>query len=59
MFYFPWRYFSRANGEPHHSGFKFQIVALSLLCAMLLAGLLFVDTLLNVVLVLFPDILVL
>jgi hypothetical protein len=28
--FFPWNFSSRANGEPHHSGFKSQIVALSL-----------------------------
>jgi hypothetical protein len=29
-FSFPWYLFSLANGEPHHSGFKSQIVALPL-----------------------------
>jgi len=33
-FPFPWYLFSWTSGTPHHSGFKFQTVALSLLCAM-------------------------
>jgi hypothetical protein len=37
-FPFP-RYFSWTNGAPHHSSFKFQTVALCLLCAMSLVQL--------------------
>jgi hypothetical protein len=33
-FYFPWYFSSWASGEPHHSGFKSQIVTLSLWCVM-------------------------
>jgi hypothetical protein len=43
------------SGAFRHSGFKFQIVALSLLCAMSLVQLFsFVETLLNAFFVLFP-----
>jgi hypothetical protein len=51
-------YFSWASGEPHHSGFKSQTVALSLWCVMFLVWQFFVGNLLSVVLVLFPDIFV-
>jgi hypothetical protein len=30
VFFFPWYFSSWASGEPHHSGFKSQLVALSL-----------------------------
>jgi hypothetical protein len=56
---FPWYFFSWANGEPQHSGFKSQIVALSLWSAMFLVRLFYVENLLNVVLVLFPLLLLL
>jgi hypothetical protein len=45
---FPW-YFSWANGEPHHSGFKSQIVALSKWRVMFLVPRFFVQNVLNVV----------
>jgi hypothetical protein len=51
-FPFPW-YFSSTSGTPHHLGFKFQFVALSLLCAMSLVQLFVVRNVLNVILVLF------
>jgi hypothetical protein len=35
-FSFPWYFSSWTNGEPHHSGFKSQIVALSFWCEMFL-----------------------
>jgi hypothetical protein len=36
VFFLPWYFSSWANGEPHHSGFKSQLVALSLWCVMFL-----------------------
>jgi hypothetical protein len=36
-FHFTWYFFSWASGEPHHSGFKSQTVALSLWCVTFLA----------------------
>jgi len=54
-FFFPWYFSSWTNGAPHHSGFNFQIVALSILCAMSLVQLSFVHNLLNALLVLFTD----
>jgi hypothetical protein len=41
-FHFPWYVPSSANGEPHHSGLKSQIVALSLWCVMFLVLLLLI-----------------
>jgi hypothetical protein len=54
-FSFPWYFYfcSWATGEPHHSGFKPQIVALSLWCVMFLVRRFFAQNLLNVVLVFF------
>jgi hypothetical protein len=43
------------NGAPHHSGFKLQIVALPLVCAMSLVQLVFVENPLNAFLLSFPD----
>jgi hypothetical protein len=37
MFHFTWYFFPWASGEPHHSGFKSQTVALSLWCVTFLA----------------------
>jgi hypothetical protein len=54
----PWYFSSWASGEPHHSGFKSQLVALSLWCVMFLVWQFFVGNVFNVVLVLFPDIFV-
>jgi len=54
-FFFPWYFSSWASGEPHLSGFKSQLVALSLWCVMFLVRLFSVDILLNAVLVFFPD----
>jgi hypothetical protein len=54
--FLPWYISSWASGEPHHSGFKTQLVALSLWCVMFLVWQFFVGNLLSVVLVLFPDI---
>jgi hypothetical protein len=54
-FYFLWYFSSGANGEPQHSDFKSQIVALSLWCVMFPARWFFVENLLNVALILFPD----
>jgi hypothetical protein len=51
-FSFPWYFFSWASGEPYHSGFKSQIVALTIWCVMFLAWWSFVESILNVVLVL-------
>jgi hypothetical protein len=31
VFFLPWYFCSWANGEPHHSGFKSQLVALFLM----------------------------
>jgi hypothetical protein len=36
VFFLPWYFSSWASGEPHHSVFKSQLVALSLWCAMFL-----------------------
>jgi hypothetical protein len=55
-FSFLWYFPSWENGETHHSGFKSQLVALSLWCVMFLVRRFFLHNLLNVVLVLFPDI---
>jgi hypothetical protein len=52
---FRWYSSSWVNAEPRHSGFKSQIVALSLWCVMFLVWQFFVANLLSVVLVLFPD----
>jgi hypothetical protein len=57
VFFLPW-FSSWASGEPHHSGFKSQLVPLSLWCVMFLLWQFFVGNLLSVVLVLFPDIFV-
>jgi hypothetical protein len=43
--YFPCHFFSWTNVTPHNSGFKFHIIALSLLCAMSLAQLYFLGSL--------------
>jgi hypothetical protein len=51
-----WYFSSWASGEPHHSGFKSQLVALLLWCVMFLVWQFFVGNPLSVVLVLFPDI---
>jgi hypothetical protein len=48
VFFLP-SYFSWASGEPHHSGFKSQLVALSLWCVMFLVWQFFVRNLLSVV----------
>jgi hypothetical protein len=49
-------YFSSSTScETHHSGFKFLIEALSLLCVMFLVQLFSVENLLNAFLVLFLD----
>jgi hypothetical protein len=58
VFFLPWYFCSGASGEPHHSGFKSQLVALSLWCVMFLVWQYFVGSLLSVVLVLFPGIFV-
>jgi hypothetical protein len=58
VFFLPWYFCSWASGEPHHSGFKSQLVALSLWCVMFLVWQFFVKNLLSVVLVLFPNIFV-
>jgi hypothetical protein len=55
VFYLPWYFSPWASGEPHHSGFKSQLVALSLWCVMFLVWQFFVGNLLSVVLVLFLD----
>jgi hypothetical protein len=36
VFFLPWYFSSWASGEPHHSGFKSQLEALSLRCVMFL-----------------------
>jgi hypothetical protein len=36
VFFLPWYFSPWASGEPHHSGFKCQLVALSLWCVMFL-----------------------
>jgi hypothetical protein len=36
VFFLLWCFSSWASGEPHHSGFKSQLVALSLWCVMFL-----------------------
>jgi hypothetical protein len=36
VFFLPWYFCSWASGEPHHSGLKSQLVALSLWCVMFL-----------------------
>jgi hypothetical protein len=41
FFLLPWYFCSWASCEPHHSGFKSQLVALSLWCVMFLVWLLF------------------
>jgi len=48
-------YFSWTNGDPHHSGFKFQTAVLPILCVMFLVQLPFVVNLLNVFLVWLPN----
>jgi hypothetical protein len=53
-FSFPWYCSSWANNKPHHSNVKFRIAALSIWCVMFLVRR-FVENLLNVALVLFPD----
>jgi hypothetical protein len=58
VFFLPWYFSSWASGEPHHLGFKSQLVALSLWWVMFLVWQFFVGNLLSVVLVLFPDIFV-
>jgi hypothetical protein len=58
VFFLPWYFSSWASGEPHHSGLKSQLIALSLWCVMFLVWQFFVRNLLSVVLVLFPDIFV-
>jgi hypothetical protein len=58
VFFLPCYFSSWASGEPHHSGFKSQLVALSLWYVMLLVWQFFVGNLLSVALVLFPDIFV-
>jgi hypothetical protein len=58
VFFLPWYFSSWASGEPQHSGFKSQLVALSLWCVMFLVWQFFVGNLLFVVLVLFPDVFV-
>jgi hypothetical protein len=58
VFFRPWYFSSWASGEPHHSGFMSQLVALSLWCVMFLVWQFFVKNLLSVVRVLFPDIFV-
>jgi len=45
MLPFLWYYFFWTNIAPYHSGFKFQIVAFSLLCATSLVQLFLVETL--------------
>jgi hypothetical protein len=55
VFFLPWYFSSWASSEPHHSGFKSKLVALSSWCVMLLVWQFFVGNLLSVVLVLFPD----
>jgi hypothetical protein len=55
-FSFPWHFSSSASGEPQHSGFKSQIVALSLFMCDVSTAVFFVENLLNVVLILFPDV---
>jgi hypothetical protein len=52
VFFLPW-YFSWASGEPLHSGFKSQLVALSLWYVMFLVWQFFVGNLLLLLLVLF------
>jgi hypothetical protein len=58
VLFLPWYFSSWASGEPHDSGFKSQLVALSLWCVMFLLWKFFVGNLLRVILVLFPDIFV-
>jgi hypothetical protein len=58
VFFLPWYFSPWASGEPHHSGFKSQLVALSLWCVMFLVWQFFVRNLLIVVPVLFTDIFV-
>jgi hypothetical protein len=36
VFFLPWYLSSLASGEPHHSGFTTQLIALSLWCVMFL-----------------------
>jgi hypothetical protein len=40
-FPFPWHFFSWTNGTPHHSGFKFQTVALFLIMCVVLGTVVF------------------
>jgi hypothetical protein len=54
MVSFHWYFSSWANGEPHQSAFKSQTVALSLFMCVVLSMSIFVETVLNLVL-LFPD----
>jgi hypothetical protein len=54
-FSFPWYFYSWANGEPHNSEFTSKIIALSLWCVMFLVRLFCIESILNVVLVFFPD----
>jgi hypothetical protein len=58
VFFLPWYFSSWVSGESRHSGFKSQLVALSLWCVMFLVCQFYVGNLLRVVLVLFPDIFV-
>jgi hypothetical protein len=51
---FPQALLPLTNGDPHRSAFKFQTVALSILCATFLVWLLFVVNLLNASLVWLP-----
>jgi hypothetical protein len=54
-FFYTWYFSCWCYAEPHHSGFKFQIVALLLLRAMFLVRQLFLGNVFNAFLVLFPD----